>query len=122
MIGAEDAARVVETIARTAEQLGEDEPGSTPPAEETPAVLGCPAVDRADEVALRILADRLAADGITMDVLPAAMLTEEMDYLGSVRLSEVEQVQQQIVDIVRRLEDAGEITVHSADESEQMIS
>jgi flagellar motor switch protein FliG len=52
----------------------------------------------------------------------AAMLTEEMDYLGSVRLSEVEQVQQQIVDVVRRLEDAGEITVHSADESEQMIS
>jgi len=52
----------------------------------------------------------------------AAMLTEEIDYLGSVRLSEVEQVQQQIVDIVRRLEDAGEITVHTADESEQMIT
>jgi flagellar motor switch protein FliG len=52
----------------------------------------------------------------------AAMLTEEMEYLGSVRLSEVEQVQQQIVDIVRRLEDAGEITVHAADESEQMIT
>jgi flagellar motor switch protein FliG len=52
----------------------------------------------------------------------SAMLTEEMDYLGSVRLAEVEQVQQQIVDIVRRLEDAGEITVHAADESEQMIS
>jgi flagellar motor switch protein FliG len=52
----------------------------------------------------------------------SAMLTEEMDYLGSVRLTEVEQVQQQIVDIVRRLEDAGEITVHAADESEQMIS
>ncbi len=52
----------------------------------------------------------------------AAMLTEEMEYLGAVKLSEVEQVQQQIVDIVRRLEDAGEITVHTADESEQMIS
>lgn len=52
----------------------------------------------------------------------AAMLAEEMDYLGAVRLSEVEQVQQQIVDIVRRLEDAGEISVHSAEESEQMIS
>ena len=45
-----------------------------------------------------------------------------MEYLGSVKLSEVEAVQQQIVDIVRRLEDAGEITVHSANESEQMIS
>jgi flagellar motor switch protein FliG len=52
----------------------------------------------------------------------AAMLAEEMDYLGAVRLSEVEQVQQQIVDVVRRLEDAGEIAVHSGEESEQMIS
>src|SRR6478672_4229043 len=52
----------------------------------------------------------------------AAMLNEEMEYLSAVRLSEVEQVQQQIVDIVRRLEDAGEITVHSADESEQMVT
>lgn len=52
----------------------------------------------------------------------AAMLTEEMDFLGSVRLTEVEQVQQQIVDIVRHLEDSGEITVHAGAESEQMIS
>jgi flagellar motor switch protein FliG len=41
----------------------------------------------------------------------AAMLTEEMEYLGSVRLSEVEAIQTQIVDIVRRLEETGEITV-----------
>jgi flagellar motor switch protein FliG len=52
----------------------------------------------------------------------AALLSEEMEYLGSVRLSEVEAVQQQIVDIVRRLEDAGEITVHAGEDSEQMIS
>jgi flagellar motor switch protein FliG len=45
-----------------------------------------------------------------------------MEYLGAVKLSEVEAVQQQIVDIVRRLEDAGEIVVHAADESEQLIS
>jgi flagellar motor switch protein FliG len=51
----------------------------------------------------------------------AAMLQEEMEYLGPVKLSEVEAVQQQIVDIVRRLEDAGEITVHAADTSEQMV-
>ena len=50
------------------------------------------------------------------------MLTEEMEYLGAVKLSEVEQVQQQIVDIVRRLEDAGEITVHTGDENEQLIT
>jgi flagellar motor switch protein FliG len=41
----------------------------------------------------------------------AAMLSEEMEYLGPVRLSEVEAVQTQIVDIVRRLEETGEITV-----------
>jgi flagellar motor switch protein FliG len=52
----------------------------------------------------------------------SALLVEEMEYLGAVKLSEVEGVQQQIVDIVRRLEDAGEITVHSADQSEQMIT
>ena len=51
----------------------------------------------------------------------AGMLGEEMEYLGAVKLSEVEQIQQQIVDIVRRLEDAGEITVHAGDASEQMI-
>jgi flagellar motor switch protein FliG len=46
------------------------------------------------------------------------LLREEMDYLGPVRLSDVEQTQQQIVDIIRRLEDAGEINTH-ADESEE---
>lgn len=51
----------------------------------------------------------------------AALLQEEMEYLGSVRLSEVEQVQQQIVDIVRRLEDAGEITVHQQEEDEEFV-
>jgi flagellar motor switch protein FliG len=52
----------------------------------------------------------------------AGMLAEEMEYLGSVKLSEVEAVQQQIVDIVRRLEEAGEITVHASDANEQMIA
>jgi flagellar motor switch protein FliG len=49
------------------------------------------------------------------------LLQEEMEYLGPVRLSNVEQVQQQIVDIIRRLEDAGEITLHATDEEEQFI-
>lgn len=51
----------------------------------------------------------------------AAMLHEEMEYLGPVRASNVEQVQQQIVDIVRRLEDMGEVTVHGDDEEERFI-
>mgnify|MGYP005843008939 CR=1 FL=1 len=51
----------------------------------------------------------------------AKMLSEEMDLLGPVRLSEVESVQQQIVDVVRRLEDAGEITTHAADTEEEFV-
>jgi flagellar motor switch protein FliG len=43
----------------------------------------------------------------------AEMLKEEMEYLGPVRVSDVEAMQQQIVDTVRRLEDAGDITVSS---------
>jgi len=39
----------------------------------------------------------------------AAMINEEMEYMGPVRLSDVESAQQRIVDVVRRLEDAGEI-------------
>jgi len=49
------------------------------------------------------------------------LLREEMEYLGPVRLSSVEQMQQQIVDVVRRLEDTGEITTHSDEEEEQFI-
>ncbi|HET9489081.1 MAG TPA: AI-2E family transporter [Methylomirabilota bacterium] len=78
MIGAEDASRVVEAIARAADQLDE---GDKPPAssdEDGPSVLGCPAVDRADEVALRMLARLVAADGIAMEVLPATLLTSEV--------------------------------------------
>jgi flagellar motor switch protein FliG len=48
----------------------------------------------------------------------SALLAEEMEYLGPVRQSNVEQVQQQIVDVIRRLEDTGEITLH-ADEAEE---
>jgi len=51
----------------------------------------------------------------------AALLQEEMDYLGPVRQSNVEQVQQQIVDIIRRLEDAGEIQLHSDEAEEKFI-
>jgi len=49
------------------------------------------------------------------------LLCEEMEYLGPVRLSTVEQMQQQIVDVVRRLEDASEITTHAEEEEEQFI-
>ncbi len=46
---------------------------------------------------------------------------EEMEYLGPVRASSVEQMQQQIVDVIRRLEDAGEISIRGAQEEERYI-
>lgn len=49
------------------------------------------------------------------------MLKEEMEFLGPVRLSDVEAVQQQIVDVVRRLEDTGELTLHAGGEEESFI-
>lgn len=48
----------------------------------------------------------------------AENLKEEMGYLGSVRLSEVESVQQKIVDIVRHLEDTGEISRPSSSDTQ----
>lgn len=49
------------------------------------------------------------------------MLKEEMEFLGAVKLSEVEAVQQQVVDIIRKLEDAGEIQISSGSEEEAFI-
>jgi flagellar motor switch protein FliG len=51
----------------------------------------------------------------------ADMLREEMDFLGAVKLSAVEQVQQQIVDIVRKLEDAGQIAIESGENAEEAL-
>jgi len=51
----------------------------------------------------------------------AQMLKEEMEFVGPTRLSEVESVQQQIVDVVRKLEDAGEISTHAENEAETFI-
>jgi len=41
----------------------------------------------------------------------AAMIKEDMDYMGPVRMKDVEEAQQQIVGIIRKLEDAGEIVI-----------
>ncbi|MFV2066501.1 MAG: flagellar motor switch protein FliG [Pirellulales bacterium] len=49
------------------------------------------------------------------------MLREEMEYLGPVRVSNVEQAQQQIVDIIRPLEDAGEVTLNSDSAEEEFV-
>ncbi|WP_047816909.1 flagellar motor switch protein FliG [Rhodopirellula islandica] len=52
----------------------------------------------------------------------AENLQEEMGYLGSVRISEVESVQQKIVDIVRHLEDTGEISRPTGEAEEEYVT
>jgi len=46
----------------------------------------------------------------------AASLQEDMDFMGPVRLKDVEDAQQRIVNIIRRLEDSGEIIVERGGE------
>ncbi len=41
----------------------------------------------------------------------AAMIREEMDFMGPVRMKDVEEAQQKIVNIIRKLEDTGEIII-----------
>jgi flagellar motor switch protein FliG len=67
-----------------------------------------------DELALSL---KTASDELkekifnNMSERAAQLIREDMEYMGPVRLSDVENAQQKIVDIVRRLEDAGEIFV-----------
>jgi flagellar motor switch protein FliG len=41
----------------------------------------------------------------------AEMIREDMEYMGPVRLRDVEEAQQKIVNVIRKLEDAGEIVI-----------
>ena len=41
----------------------------------------------------------------------AAMIREDMEYMGPVRMKDVEEAQQKIVGVIRKLEDAGEIVI-----------
>lgn len=51
----------------------------------------------------------------------ASMIKEEMEYMGPVRLSDVEAAQQRIVDVVRRLEDAGEIVLQGRGDTDVVV-
>ncbi|MGI6129412.1 MAG: flagellar motor switch protein FliG [bacterium] len=48
-------------------------------------------------------------------------LQEEMNYLGPVRLRDVEEAQQKIVNIIRKLEESGEIVIARAGEDELIV-
>jgi flagellar motor switch protein FliG len=51
----------------------------------------------------------------------AGMLKEDMEFMGPVRLKDVEEAQQKIVSIIRKLEDSGEIVVARAGEDELVV-
>ena len=51
----------------------------------------------------------------------ADMLREEMEYLGPAKRSAVEGKQQEIVDVIRGLENGGEIDINSINEQEEMV-
>ncbi|MFG0330960.1 MAG: flagellar motor switch protein FliG [Phycisphaerales bacterium] len=67
-----------------------------------------------DELALAL---KTASDDLkdkifrNMSERAATLIREDMEFMGPVRVSDVEAAQQRIVDIVRRLEDAGEIII-----------
>jgi flagellar motor switch protein FliG len=51
----------------------------------------------------------------------ATMLKEDMEYMGPVRLKDVEEAQQKIVSIIRHLEDVGEIVIARSGEDEMVV-
>ncbi|USN98586.1 MAG: flagellar motor switch protein FliG [Phycisphaeraceae bacterium] len=67
-----------------------------------------------DELALAL---KTASDALkekifgNMSERAAALIKEDMQYMGPVRVADVEAAQQRIVDIVRRLEEAGEVII-----------
>jgi len=51
----------------------------------------------------------------------AQLIAEDMQFMGPVRVSDVEQSQQKIVDVVRRLEAAGEIVISGRGGEKEMV-
>lgn len=51
----------------------------------------------------------------------STLIKEDMEYMGPVRVSDVEAAQQKIVDVVRRLEDAGEIIIAGRGGEEELV-
>ena len=50
-----------------------------------------------------------------------AMMKEDMEFMGPVRMRVVEEAQQKIVGVIRRLEESGEITVSRQSEDDMMV-
>ena len=51
----------------------------------------------------------------------ATMIQEDMDFMGPVRMKDVEEAQQKLVNVIRKLEDAGEIVIARGDGGDELI-
>ncbi len=51
----------------------------------------------------------------------ASMIKEEMEFMGPMRLSDVEAVQQKIVEVIRRLQDEGQIIITGRGGKEELV-
>jgi flagellar motor switch protein FliG len=77
-----------------------------------------------DELALAL---KTASDELKQKIFKnmseraAQLIQEDMQYMGPVRVSDVEAAQQKIVDVVRRLEDAGEIIISGRGGEKEMV-
>ncbi|GJM18327.1 MAG: flagellar motor switch protein FliG [Phycisphaeraceae bacterium] len=69
-----------------------------------------------------------ASDGLrdkifaNMSERAAGMVQEDMEYMGPVRLADVEAAQQRIVDVVRRLEESGDVMITGRGGDSEMIA
>jgi len=77
-----------------------------------------------DELALAL---KTASDELKQKIFKnmseraAQLIQEDMQYMGPVRVSDVEAAQQKIVDVVRRIEDAGEIIISGRGGEKEMV-
>jgi len=73
-------------------------------------------------VALRTASDELKEKIFSnMSERAASLIREDMEFMGPVKVSDVESAQQRIVDIVRRLEEAGEVMITGRGGDSEMV-
>jgi len=73
-------------------------------------------------LALKTASEQLQQKIFTnMSERAASMVKEDMEFMGPVRVSDVEAAQQRIVDIVRRLEESGDVMIEGRGGDSEMI-
>ncbi|MFN0131491.1 MAG: flagellar motor switch protein FliG [Phycisphaerales bacterium] len=73
-------------------------------------------------IALKTASEELKAKIFSnMSERAAQLIKEDMQFMGPVKVSDVESSQQRIVDIVRRLEEAGEIIIQGRGGTEELV-